>query len=92
MHKDANSQNAEEQTSGRKSEFASCCEGSSESPGVCGGGTELDMKEMMKAGPCGRVLKRHRVAVYVTLTGIGLGVLTLQAGWLLGVIAFFRTL
>jgi hypothetical protein len=47
---------------------------------------------MMKACPCAGMLKRHHVAAYTVLVGIGLAFLILQAGWILGVIAFFRTI
>jgi hypothetical protein len=47
---------------------------------------------MMQACPCAGWFGRHRLAVYTALTVVGLGFLTLQAGWVLGIIAFFRTL
>jgi len=54
-----------------------CCAGDTDLSGSC---------------PCGGFLKRHRLAVYTTLTVAGLGILVVQAGFLLGIIAFFRTL
>ena len=54
--------------------------------------TESSMNEMMQACPCGGLLKRHRFAMYTALTVAGLGILALQAGWVLGIIAFFRTI
>ena len=68
------------------------------SMGCCSGGPETAdlsegrMEEMMQACPCAGMLKRHRVAAYTVLVGIGLAFLILQAGWILGVIAFFRTI
>jgi hypothetical protein len=38
------------------------------------------------------MLKRHRVAIYTALIGLGLAVAVLPIGWILGVIAFFRTI
>jgi hypothetical protein len=71
------------------SEFAGmpCCPGGSGSTGPRGS----DMDKMMEACPCGDLLKRHRLAAFTTLVALGFGVLILQAGWVLGVIAFFRT-
>ena len=73
----------------------SCCEGGAEMFGFAAGGAKdfsaADMKKMMKGCPCGDVLKRHRFAVFTSLAVIGLGFLVLQAGWVLGVVAFFRT-
>jgi hypothetical protein len=70
-------------------EFAgmACCSGGPGSSGL----REGNLEEMMEACPCGDFLRRHRVAVFTTLAVAGLGVLILQAGWVLGVIAFFRT-
>jgi hypothetical protein len=50
-----------------------------------------DIGQMMQACPCGGWLRRHRLAAYAVLTVVGLGFLALQVGWILGVIAFFRT-
>jgi hypothetical protein len=63
-----------------------CCAGATDLPGSFG-----DMREMMKTGPCGGFLTRHRLAVYTALTVAGLGILVIQAGFVLGIIAFFRT-
>jgi len=51
-----------------------------------------DMGQMMQACPCAAWLERHRLAAYAALTVVGLGFVALQVGWILGVIAFFRTL
>jgi len=47
---------------------------------------------MMQACPCTGWLRRHRLAAYSALAVMGLGFLALQVGWILGIIAFFRTL
>jgi hypothetical protein len=49
------------------------------------------MAAMMRGGPCAGFFSRHRRAVTLALIVAGLGFLLLQAGWVLGVIAFFRT-
>jgi hypothetical protein len=49
------------------------------------------MKEEMQDCPCGSFLKKHRVASFAALTGIGLVLLTVPVGVILGIIAFFRT-
>ena len=60
---------------------------SSRSAGCCGFGAT----EMMWGCPCGAILKRHRRALWLAMAGMALGFLILQAGWVLGVIAFFRS-
>jgi hypothetical protein len=50
------------------------------------------MKKMMRACPCGTVLERHRLAIYSAVVGLGLAMLVVPIGWVLGVIAFFRTI
>jgi len=88
MRKDnTNDERGGKPNEGTKAEVKSCCEGGTESSASCGD----SMKEMMRACPCGDKLRSHRLAVYTTLVGIGLGLLILPAGWILGVIAFFRT-
>ena len=89
MRKDStNGEPGGKPTEGTKAEVKSCCQGGTGSS-VSG---RDSVKEMMRACPCGDKLRGHRLAVYTTLVGIGLGLLVLPAGWLLGVIAFFRTL
>ncbi len=83
----ANNERSEAKSRGPEFKAADCCAGAAEMAGF----GEVDMKEMMRACPCGGWLKRHRLAVYTTMAGIGLGMLVLQVGWILGVIAFFRT-
>lgn len=61
--------------------------GSSAGAGGCG----IGMRGMMHGSPCGAVLQRHRGAIRLAMAGMLLGIAILQAGWLLGVIAFFRT-
>lgn len=45
-----------------------------------------------RAGRCVGLLGRHRLAAFVALLAAGLGFLVLQVGWVLGIIAFFRTI
>ena len=70
-------------------EFAGmpCC-----SEGLGWSGPSGSEKQMMRACPCAGWLGRHRLAAYTALAVVGLGFLTLQVGWILGVVAFFRTL
>jgi len=63
------------------------CASGAEGFGSCG-----DMRKMMQASPCAGFLRRHRAAAYTALILVGLGFVILQAGWVLGIIAFFRTL
>ena len=49
-------------------------------------------REMMRGCSCGWMLRKRRGALYAALIGGGLLLLVIQAGWLLGVVAFFRTL
>jgi hypothetical protein len=79
---------AEEQRSRPKAEGSQCCGHDFEKSEFAAG----DMKKMMQACPCGEMLKRHRVAIYTALIGLGLAVAVLPIGWILGVIAFFRTI
>jgi len=51
-----------------------------------------DGSRIMQACPCTGWLRRHRFAAYTALIVVGLGLLALQVGWILGVVAFFRTL
>jgi hypothetical protein len=60
--------------------------------GVAWSGDGDNMGQMMRACPCTGWLGRHRLAAYTALAVVGLGFLALQVGWILGVIAFFRTL
>ncbi len=78
----------EEGPSGSEFGATPCCAGGAEMSGSCAG----SMKEMMEASPCAGLLRRHRLAGYTALTVAGLGFLILQAGWVLGIIAFFRTI
>jgi hypothetical protein len=55
--------------------------------GPCG-----EMNAMMRKSPCATWFARHRLAAYTALTLFGLGLLLVPTGWLLGVIAFFRTI
>jgi hypothetical protein len=48
--------------------------------------------EAMESGSCKSMLKKHRGAIYTACIGMALALLLLQAGWVLGVVAFFRTL
>jgi len=51
-----------------------------------------DMGRSMQACPCATWFRRHRPAAYTALVVAGLGFVALQVAWILGVIAFFRTL
>ena len=86
MSKEQASERAEVQT-GSEDAATPCCENRPEASGTCGG----SMEEMMRACPCATAMKRHRIAVYTTLAVMGFTLLVLQAGWILGVVAFFRT-
>ena len=77
----------EERPSGSEFGGTPCC-----AEGVDFSGPRGNMGRMMQACPCAGWFGRHRLAVYTALTVVGLGFLTLQAGWVLGIIAFFRTL
>ena len=55
-------------------------------------GSSGDMGQMMQACHCAGWFRRHRLAVYTAAAVVGLGFLMLQVGWILGVVAFFRTL
>ena len=78
----------EEQRDRPEPQGTPCCAGAAEATDFWGGSGE----GMSRAcSSCGAMLKRHRVAVYTMLVGFGLTALILQAGWILGVIAFFRT-
>jgi len=52
----------------------------------------LSCCETMTECPCETVWRRNRTKAIAALAGAGLVFLLLQAGWILGVIAFFRTL
>ena len=41
--------------------------------------------------PCTSFFEKHRVAVFATLSALGLALLTIPLGAVLGIIAFFRT-
>jgi len=84
----ASTREAGNQTPVSDSNGGGCCSGSLEAGEFSGG----KMEGMMQACPCSGMLKRHRVAAYAALIGIGLVLLVLQAGWILGVVAFFRTI
>lgn len=58
----------------------------------CPEGPGGDMGRMMQVCPCATWFRRHRLAAYTTLIVVALGFLALQVGWILGVIAFLRTL
>ena len=79
-----------EEANGSATNVGSCCPGVPEAFGRWGDMKE--MRQMMRFCPCGGWMRRHRTAVYATLTRIARGVLILHVGWRLGVIAFFRTL
>jgi hypothetical protein len=81
-----NNDRHEERTSGSEFVGTPCCTEGVDFSGGCG-----NMGQMMKASPCAGWLGRHRLAVYTAMTAVGLGILILQAGWVLGIIAFFRT-
>lgn len=50
------------------------------------------MAEMMRGCPCRSFAERHRVGFFLCAAGCGFAILIFQLGWLLGVIAFFRSL
>ena len=88
MNKERNSdEGARDQDNRLDSAGMPCCSGTSGSSGP----REGSFEEMMEACPCGDFLRRHRVAAFTTMGVVGLGILILQAGWVLGVIAFFCT-
>ena len=60
--------------------------------GVAWPGPGGEMGRMMQACPCTTWFRRHRLAAYTALIVTALGFLALQVGWILGVIAFLRTL
>ena len=83
----AKNERTEDRPSGPEFVGVGCCGDGVDTAGSCG-----NMREMMQGGPCAGFLKRHRLAVFTALTVVGLGFLILQVGWVLGVIAFFRTI
>ena len=85
-HQARNDRN-EERPGGSELAGTPCCAGGVDFSSPCG-----NMGRMMQAGPCAGWFGRHRLAVYTGLTVVGLGFLALQVGWVLGIIAFFRTL
>jgi hypothetical protein len=64
------------------------CECSSVMAAFCGPA----MADMARECPCKSVFRRHRAAVYSAVAAAGLVVLVLSAGWIAGIIAFFRTI
>lgn len=64
-----------------------CCAAAADFPGFRG-----DAKEFLRATPCAGFLRRHRLLIYTVAAAIGLGILIIQIGWILGIIAFFRTI
>jgi len=64
-----------------------CCPEGAVWPGRRG-----DIGQMMQACPCATWFSRHRPAAYTALIVAAIGFLALQVGWILGVIAFLRTL
>ncbi len=82
---------AQQQTSGPDFERAPCC-GEAFDKSSFRAGDMKNMKKMMQACPCGAALERHRLAIYSAVVGLGLAILVLPIGWVLGVIAFFRTI
>jgi hypothetical protein len=48
--------------------------------------------EAMEGWSCKSMLKKHRRAIWTAFFEMALMLLVLQAGWVLGVVAFFRTL
>ena len=77
----------EERPSGSGFGGTPCCAEGVDFSGACS-----NMGPMMQASPCAGWLGRHRLALYTALAVFGLGFLILQVGWVLGIIAFFRTL
>ena len=59
-------------------------------PGNCCG-PEMVEKAEMKGCPCAGLMKGSKKAFLGVLAGAGLLCLTALAGWVLGVVAFFRT-
>ena len=47
---------------------------------------------MIEGCNCRAVFKKHRLAILAVLTGFGLTSLVVLAGFILGIVAFFRTL
>ena len=76
-----------ERSAGREDEPEPCGTNFSEMAGCCG----PEAADMMRHCPCASWVKRHRVAFYATFIVIGLALLTVPAGAVLGIIAFFRT-
>ena len=56
--------------------------------GCCG----TDASEMAGGYDCGAFFKEHRLAVFAALTGAGLTFLIVLTGFILGIVAFFRTI
>ena len=56
--------------------------------GCCG----ADAGEMAGGHDCGAFFKEHRLAAFAVLTGAGLTFLIVLTGFILGIVAFFRTI
>jgi hypothetical protein len=68
--------------------WMSCGPNSAATTGCCG----TDATEMAGSYDCGAFFKKHRLAAFVALTGAGLTFLIVLTGFILGIVAFFRTI
>ena len=77
----------EEQGTRPREKWMSCGPSGPAAAGCCG----TDAGKMVEGWPCGTVFKRHRFTIFAALTGVALTLLIGFAGFILGIIAFFRT-
>ena len=68
--------------------WMSCAPSGAATASCCG----MDVAEMADGRPCGAFFKEHRFAIFTAITVMGLTFLIVFAGFILGIIAFFRTL